>query len=302
MKIGILSRGPQNHSTRSLSEAAQRKGHTAEILDPFGFYLHIGSDNTRITYEGKPAEDFDVLIPRLSRTTVQYGEEVVAHFEWIGTPVVNRAKAIAAARHKFHSLRILAQHGLPIPPSLTVGSSTFLEDAVAEIGDYPFILKPFYGTHGRGVMLLDTPTSLTSAVDALCDLHEDYIIQSFIAEANGADIRVLVVGDEAIAAMKRSAPVGEFRANIHRGASGEAVLLPDEYTDIAIKAAAALELEIAGVDLLQTKEGPVVLEVNPSPGFEELESVTGINIADTIIEFVAAFARDRYKAHGRTNG
>ena len=302
MKIGILSRGPQNHSTRSLNEAAQRKGHTAEILDPFGFYLHIGNDNTRITYEGKPAEDFDVLIPRLSRTTVQYGEEVVAHFEWIGTPVVNRAKAIAGARHKFRSLRILAQHGLPIPPSLTVGSTTFLKNAVAEMGDYPFILKPFYGTHGRGVMLLDTPTSLTSAVDALCDLHEDYIIQSFIAEAGGVDIRVLVVGGEAIAAMKRSAPVGEFRANIHRGASGEAVSLPDAYTNIAIKAAAVLELEIAGVDLLQTNEGPVVLEVNPSPGFEELEAVTGVNIADAIIEFVAAFARDRYEAHGGTNG
>ena len=302
MKIGILSRGPQNHSTRSLSEAAHRKGHTAEILDPFGFYLHIGNSKNRITYQGKPAEDFDVLVPRLSRTTVQYGEEVVAHFEWIGTPVVNRAKAITTARHKFHSLRILAQHGLPIPPSLTVGSSAFLADAVAEMGDYPFILKPFYGTHGRGVMLLDTPTSLTSAVDALCDLHEDYVIQSFIPEANGVDIRVLVVGGEAIAAMKRSAPVGEFRANIHRGASGEAVSLPKAYTDIAIKAAAALELEIAGVDLLQTNEGPVVLEVNPSPGFEELESVTGVNIADAIIEFVATFARDRYEAHGGTNG
>ena len=293
MKIGILSRGPQNHSTRSLSEAAERIGYTAEVLDPFGFYLHIGGNGNRITYQGRPAEDFDVLVPRLSRTTVQYGEEVVAHFEWIGTPVVNRAKAIATARHKFHSLRILAQHGLPVPPSLTVGSATFLENAVAEIGDYPFILKPFYGTHGRGVMLLDTPTSLTSAVDALCDLHEDYVIQSFIAEANGVDIRVLVVGGEAIAAMKRSAPAGEFRANIHRGASGEAVSLPDKYIDLAIKAASALELEIAGVDLLQTNKGPVVLEVNPSPGFEELESVTGINIADAIIEFVTTFARDR---------
>ena len=292
MKIGILSRGPQNHSTRSLSEAAFKAGHTAEILDPFGFYLHIGNDNNRVTYQGRPAEDFDVLIPRLSRTTVRYGEEVVAHFEWIGTPVVNRARAIVAARHKFHSLRILAQHGLPIPPSLTVGSATFLEAAVAEMGNYPFILKPFHGTHGTGVMLLDTPTSLTSTVDVLCDLHEDYVIQPFIAEAGGVDIRVLVVGGKAIAAMKRSAPVGEFRANVHRGASGEAVSLPDEYTDIAIKAADALELEIAGVDLLQTNNGPVVLEVNPSPGFEELESVTGINIADAIIEFITAFARD----------
>ncbi len=293
MKIGILSRGPQNHSTRSLSEAAFKAGHTAEVLDPFGFYLHIGNDKNHVTYQGRPAEDFDVLIPRLSRTTVRYGEEVVAHFEWIGTPVVNQARAIAAARHKFHSLRILAQHDLPIPSSLTVGSAAFLEGAVAEMGNYPFILKPFHGTHGTGVMLLDTPTSLTSAVDALCDLHEDYVIQPFIAEAGGVDIRVLVVGGKAIAAMRRSAPVGEFRANVHRGASGEAVSLPDEYTNIAIKAADALELEVAGVDLLQTNAGPVVLEVNPSPGFEELESVTGINIADAIIEFVTVFARDR---------
>ena len=293
MKIALLSRGPQNYATRRLNESALNAGHTAKILDPFGFYLQVGSNNRRITYHGKPAEDFDVLVPRLSRTTAQYGEEVVAHFEWIGTPVVNRAKSIAAARHKFHSLRVLAQHGLPVPPSLTVGSATFLENAVAEMGNYPFILKPFHGTHGRGVMLLDTPTSLTSAVDVLCDLHEDYVIQPFIAEAEGVDIRVLIVGGEAIAAMKRSAPAGEFRANIHRGGSGEAVSLPDAYTDVAVRAAAALELEIAGVDLLQTNEGPVVLEVNPSPGFEELESVTGINVADAIIEFVVAFARDR---------
>lgn len=289
MKIGILSRGPQNHSTRRLSETALTAGHAAEILDPFGFYLHIGGTGNRITYHGKPAEDFDVIVPRLSRTTAQYGEEVLAHFEWIGTPVVNRAKAIAAARHKFHSLRLLAQHGLPIPPSLTVGSAAFLEDAVAEVGEYPFILKPFHGTHGTGVMLLDTPTSLTSAVDALCDLHQDYVIQSFIAEAGGVDIRVLVIGGEVVAAMKRRAPPGEFRANIHKGASGETITLPDEYIRLAIEAAAALELEIAGVDLLQTNEGPVVLEANPSPGFEELESVTGIDIAGAIIEFVRLY-------------
>lgn len=293
MKIGILSRGPQNHSTLNLSEAARNAGHTAEVLDPFGFYLHIGGTNNRITYHGKPVADIEVLLPRLSRTTAKYGEEVIAHFEWIGTPVVNRSKAIAAARHKFRSLRILAQRGLPIPPSLTVGSAAFLENAVAEIGEYPFILKPFYGTHGRGVMLLDTPTALTSTVDALCDLHHDYVIQSFVKEADGVDIRVLVVGGEAIAAMKRSAPPGEFRANIHKGGIGEAVALPEEYTRLAIKATAALELEIAGVDLLETNEGPVVLEVNPSPGFEELQSVAGINIAAAIIEFATRFAEKK---------
>ena len=291
MKIAILSRGPQNHSTISLSEAARNAGHIAGVLDPFGCYLHVGETQNRITYQGKPVEDLDIVIPRLSRTTAQYGEEVVAHFEWVGIPVINRSKAIAAARHKFRSLRILAQHGLPIPPSLTVGSAAVLENAVAEMGDYPFILKPFHGTHGRGVMLLDTPTSLKSVVGALCDLHHDYVIQSFVKEANDVDIRVLVVGDEAIGAMKRSAPPGEFRANIHKGATGEAVTLPEEYTRLAIKATAALELEIAGVDLLETDEGPVVLEVNPSPGFEELQSVTGIDIAAAIIEFATEFAQ-----------
>jgi ribosomal protein S6--L-glutamate ligase len=293
MNIAILSRGPQNHSTGSLVEAAEKIGHTAKVRDPFGFYLQIGGTGNRITYHGQPAEDFDVVIPRLSGATARYGGEVVSHFEWLGIPMVNSAHAIADARHKFRSLRILAQHGLPVPPSLTVGSATFLEDAVPEIGDYPFILKPFYGTHGIGVMLLDTPTSLNSAVETMCELHRDYIIQSFIAEAAGVDIRILVVGGNVIAAMKRSAVPGEFRANIHQGANGESITLTDEYNRIATDAAAALELDIAGVDLLQTKNGPVILEVNPSPGFEELQSVTGIDIAKTMIEYAVQLAENR---------
>ena len=292
MKIAIISRGAQNYSTRSLCESAENAGHTAYILDAFGFYLSIGDDlGNHITYEGASVEDIDVVIPRISGATAAYGQEVIAHFEWLGTPVMNRAQAIDNARHKFRSLRILAQHGLPVPPSLTVGSAAFLEEAVAELGDYPFILKPFYGTHGRGVMLLDTPASLTSAVDALCELHQDYVIQPFIGEnATGIDIRILVVGGEVITGMQRRAPGGEFRANIHRGASGEAVTLSDDEKSLAIEATAALELDIAGVDMLQTADGPVILEVNPSPGFEELETVTGINIAAAIIKFAVALA------------
>ena len=292
MKIAIISRGAQNYSTRSLHEAAENAGHTAHILDAFGFYLSIGSDlGNHITYEGASVEDIDVVIPRISGATAAYGQEVIAHFEWLGIPVMNRAQAIDNARHKFRSLRILAQHGLPVPPSLTVGSAAFLEEAVAELGNYPFILKPFYGTHGRGVMLLDTPTSLTSAVDALCELHQDYVIQPFIGEnATGIDIRILVVGGEVITGMQRRATGGEFRANIHRGASGEAFSLSDDEKSLAIEATAALELDIAGVDMLQTADGPVILEVNPSPGFEELETVTGINIAAAIIKFAVVLA------------
>ena len=285
MKIAILSRGPQNHSTRSLVEVAQRAGHTANVCDPFGFYLKIGGNGNRITYEGVPAENYDVVIPRLSGATARYGGEVVSHYEWLGIPVVNTANAIAEARHKFKSLRILAQHGLPIPSSLTVGSANYLEETATEIGDYPYIIKPFYGTHGIGVILLDTPTSLTSTIEAMCDLHRDYIIQGFIAEAAGADIRVLVVGGNVIAAMERFAVPGEFRSNIHQGAHGTQIALTNEYTRIAIDAASALQLDIAGVDIMKTKNGPVILEVNPSPGFEELESVSGINIAKAMIDF-----------------
>ena len=292
MKIAILSRGPQNHSTRSLVEAAQKARHTADVCDPFGFYLKIGGNGHRITYHGEPAEDYDVVIPRLSSATARYGGEVVLHYEWIGIPVVNTANAIAEARHKFKSLRTLAQHGLPIPPSLTVGSATYLEDTSQEIGDYPYIIKPFYGTHGIGVMLLDTPTSLTSTVEAMCDLHRDYIVQSFIAEAAGVDIRVLVVGGNIIAAMERCAGPGEFRSNIHQGAYGTQITLTAEYKRIAIDAASALQLDIAGVDIMKTKNGPVILEVNPSPGFEELESVSGVNIAKSMIDFAVQLAEN----------
>ena len=292
MKIAILSRGPQNHSTRSLVEAAQKAGHTADVCDPFGFYLQIGGNGHRITYHGEPAEDYDVVIPRLSSATARYGGEVVLHYEWIGILVVNTANAIAEARHKFKSLRTLAQHGLPIPPSLTVGSATYLEDTSQEIGDYPYIIKPFYGTHGIGVMLLDTPTSLTSTIEAMCDLHRDYIIQSFIAEAAGVDIRVLVVGGNIIAAMERYAEPGEFRSNIHQGAYGTQITLTDENKRIAIDAASALQLDIAGVDIMKTKNGPVILEVNPSPGFEELESVSGVDIAKSMIDFAVQLAEN----------
>lgn len=300
MNIAILSRGPDNHSTRSLVEAAKKAGHNVNVHDPFGFYLLIGGNGNRITYNGQPAEDCDVVIPRLSSATARYGGEVVYQYEWIGIPVVNSAHAIADARHKFRSLRILAQHGLPVPPSLTVGSSTYLEEISPDIGEYPFILKPFYGTHGMGVMLLDTPTSLTSTVDALCDMHRDYVIQSFIAEAAGVDIRILVVGGKAIAAMKRRAVNGEFRANIHQGANGEAITLTDEYKRIATAAADALQLNIAGVDLLQTKNGPVILEVNPSPGFEELQSVSGIDIAKIMIDFAVQLA-EKHSRKGTGN-
>ena len=296
MKIGIISLGTQNHATRRLVEASLAVGHTPKVLNPFGFYLHIGGSGARIYYEETPATDFDVVLPRLSAATAQYGEEVVAHFEWTGTPVVNQSYAIANARNKFRALRILAQHGLPIPPSFAAGSARYVDRSVHQAGEYPFIMKPFEGTHGNAILLLDTPTSLKSAIDAMCDLHQDYVLQPFISESAGNDVRVIVVGGKAVAAMKRTAQADEFRANIHRGGQGQPIVLHSEYSDTAIRAAEAMELEIAGVDLLETLSGPMVLEVNPSPGFEEIEAVTGINVAEAMIAFAVEYSHATRKA------
>ena len=290
MKIAILSRGAQNHSTRRLTEAAHSAGHVVHVLNPFGFDLRIGSKGKRIYYEGVAAEDYDVVVPRLSAATAVYGGEVVSHFEWVGIPVINRATPIANARNKFRALRILAAQGLPVPPSFTASSADFLDRAVSEIGDYPFLMKPFEGTHGDAFLLLDTQVSLASAVGAMCDLHHDYIIQPFIKESGGLDLRVIVVGGRVIASMKRVAQAGEFRSNIHRGGYGTTVELPAQCIETAIGATTAMHLEVAGVDLLHTADGPLILEVNPSPGFEEIETVTGIRIAEAIIAFATEYS------------
>ena len=297
MKIGIISLGTQNHATRRLVEASLAAGHTPRVLNPFGFYLHIGGLGARIYYEETPAADFNVILPRLSAATAQYGEEVVAHFEWIGIPVVNRSDTIANARNKFRALRILAQQGLPVPPSFTAGSARYVDRSVHQTGEYPFIMKPFEGTHGNAILLLDTPTSLKSAVDAMCDLHQDYVIQPFIAESMGNDVRVIVVGGKVVAAMRRMAQEGEFRSNIHRGGQGQPIVLHSEYSDIAIQAAEAMKLDIAGVDLLETLAGPMVIEVNPSPGFEEIEAVTGIKVAEAMIAFAVQYSESSREAN-----
>ncbi len=292
MRIALLSLGAQNYATRRLVDAAFAAGHTPKVLDPFGFYLHIGSPGRRIYYDEDSAEDFDVVLPRLSGATAKYGEEVVAHFEWVGIPVINRSCAIANARNKFRSLRILAQHGVPVPPSFTAASLRFLDRSVRQTGEYPFIMKPFEGTHGKAILLLDTPTSLSSAIGAMCvDLHQDYVVQPFIKESAGNDMRVIVVGGRAVAAMRRTAQEGEFRANIHRGGKGHPFDLHGEYINVAIRAAEVMGLQIAGVDLLQTAAGPMVLEVNPSPGFKEIEAVTSIKVAEAIIAFAVEYCR-----------
>ena len=287
MRVAILSRGNQVYSTRRLMEAAELSGYQAQILDPFGFSLHVQNNSIRIFYNGYVAEDFDLIIPRFSAATAEFGCEILAHFASLHTAyIINSPNAIQNARHKFRSLRILAEHNIPILPSFTTGTVESLEQSVSYIGGgYPVIAKPFIGTHGKGIMLLDTFISLQSAIGAMCDVNRDYIVQKYVDLNSNGDVRVIVVGDEAIAGMKRIPQSGEFRSNVHRGGIGHELIIGRELKDIAVGAVKTLNLEVAGVDLVETDGGYAVLEVNPSPGFEEIEAVTSIHVAEAIVSF-----------------
>lgn len=300
MKIGIISRNRETYSTTRLIQSTLGLGHNCFVIDPFQCNLHIACDGYKIYYNGSSLDRLDVVIPRLSAATAAYGAELIEHFKWAGVASVNKADAILNARNKFRSLRILAQHDIPIPSTFTLGTVDYLDESLSHIrGSYPYIIKPFEGTHGKGMMLLDTPRSLSSAIEAMCDFYQDYLVQPFIEECAGEDIRALIVGNKYICAMKRKATGDEFRANIHRGADGSAIELNREKIDIAIRAAKALKLDVAGVDMLETNNGPVVIEVNPSPGLEGIEYATGKNLARTIIKFAAKLAANNKKNDAR---
>jgi ribosomal protein S6--L-glutamate ligase len=268
-------------------EAAELSGHQTQILDPFGFSLHVQNDNIRIFYNGYVAENFDLIIPRFSAATAEFGFEILSHFASLHTAcIINSPDAIQNARHKFRSLRILAEHNIPILPSFTTGTTESLEQSVSYIGaEYPVIAKPFIGTHGKGIMLLDTLISLQSAIGAMCDVNRNYVVQKYVDLNSSGDVRVIVVGDKAVAGMKRVPQNGEFRSNVHRGGIGHQLIIGHELRDIAVGAVKTLNLEVAGVDLVETEGGYAVLEVNPSPGFEEIEAVTSIHVAEAIIAF-----------------
>jgi ribosomal protein S6--L-glutamate ligase len=288
MRIGVLSRGRQNYTIRRIMEAAHAQRHRVTLMDPFDCTLYIRAGRPLIAHNGRSVDRLDVLLPRLSPQTARYGIEVVAHFEDAGVPSVNPSGAIETARSKWRTLRALSRQGIPVPPSFAAGSARFLDKAVGRIGGYPFLIKPFEGTQGLGIMLFETPLTARSAMDTLWALRQDYVAQEFYPEATGRDTRVLVVAGRALGAMERIAMPGDFRANVHQGALGRAVPFDPAVESLAVCAAAAVGLRVTGVDLLLTESGPVVLEVNPSPGFEEFERVTGCDVAAAIVSCCAA--------------
>ena len=294
MKLGILSRNRKLYSTRRLVEAAQARGHTVRIVDPLRCYMRISPSHAEIHYRGKVLEGFDAIIPRIGASITFYGMAVVRQFESMDVYTVNSSDAIGRARDKLRSMQLLSQQGLGLPTTVCAHSPDDTNDLVAILGEPPHVLKLIEGTQGQGVVLAETISASISLAEAFREVRAHFLMQEFIREAKGADLRALVVGGKVVATMMRQARDGEFRSNLHRGGTAMKVKLTREERNTAIRAAATMGLGVAGVDLMRSARGPLVLEVNSSPGLEGIERASGIDVASAIIEHIErAIARRR---------
>jgi ribosomal protein S6--L-glutamate ligase len=301
-RIVVLSRNAKLYSTTRFVEAAKVRGHSLRIVDTLGCSIVVERGRPTILYEGKDLSTVDVVIPRIGASITSYGLSVVSQFEAMGIPTMNRANAIAGSRDKLRCLQLLAQAGIDVPRTVMAHGRADVRDAVKRVGGLPAIVKLTQGTQGIGVMIAHTMAELGSMLDTMWDLGQEIILQEFISESKGRDVRVLVVGGKAVGAMRRTAKKGEFRSNIHRGGEGEAIELPPRYAQCAIDAARAVGLNVAGVDLLEAKAGPKVMEVNSSPGFEGLEGATGIDVSALMILEAERLANQRKTQSGALHG
>ena len=287
MKIAILSQNSSLYSTRRLREAGEEQGHDMRVIDYLRCYMNITSKKPTIVYKGKPLENFDAIIPRIGASRTFYGTAVVRQFEVMDVFSPNESQAISRSRDKLRSMQILAREGVGLPITGFAHATQDIDGLIETVGGAPLVIKMLEGTQGIGVVLAETYQAAKSVIEAFRGLDANILVQEFIKEAGGADLRCFVINDRVVAAMKRQGAEGEFRSNLHRGGNAEKIALSPEETDTAIRAAKAMGLKIAGVDLLRSNHGPVVMEVNSSPGLEGIEKATGINVAGKIIEFVA---------------
>lgn len=292
MRVLILSRSRSLHSTRRLLEEARRLRVDCSVINPLRCQLKVGVDGPEIYVYGKRLEGIDVVVPRIGTSITEYGLLVVRHFECMGVPVVNGSDAILNSRNKFRAMQICSAKGLRMPQSVMSRSLSDIHSAFRMVGRFPMVMKLLQGAQGIGVMLGHDRASVESVMSTLMEFDKDLILQEYIKEAGGSDVRILVVGGKVVASMRRTARKGEFRANVHRGGWGERITrLPKRYERMAITAAKAVGLDIAGVDLLESASGPSLLEVNSSPGFQELEKSTGINVAEAMIKMAVRQSR-----------
>lgn len=300
MKIGILSRNPRLYSTRRLTEAATERGHEVEVIDTLRCYMNMATARPSIHYRGEELSGFDAVIPRIGASVTFYGTAVVRQFEMMGVFSVNESVAITRARDKLRSLQLLARKGIGLPVTGFAHSPDDIHDLIEMVGGAPLVIKLLEGTQGIGVVLAETRQAAQSVIEAFMGLNVNIMVQEFIREASGADIRCFVIGDRVVATMRRQGAAGEFRSNLHRGGSASAVKITPAERRTAIGAARVMGLNVAGVDIIRSNHGPLVLEVNSSPGLGGIEKTSGHDVAGMIIEFIERQARpNRTQTRGK---
>jgi ribosomal protein S6--L-glutamate ligase len=286
MRLAVLSRNSKLYSTRRLVEAARARGHTVRVLDPLRCYMRIASDGFSMHYKGKPIAGYDAVIPRIGASITRYGTAVLRQLEMMGSYTPNPSDAILRARDKLRAHQLLAAQGIGMPITVFGDNPDDTVDLLSMLGPPPHVIKLNEGTQGAGVMLTEKPSASRSVIEALRGLYANFVVQEFIAEAQGADLRCFVVGDRVVASMRRQAPEGDFRSNLHRGGTAEPVEASPGEKDVAVRAARSLGLNVAGVDLIRAQRGPLVLEVNSTPGLEGIEQVCTEDVAGAIIEHI----------------
>jgi len=283
MKLAILSRAPRAYSTKRLRETARKRGHQVKVLDTLKFSMTLEKEEPDMFFRGKQLSNYDAILPRIGQSITHYGLAVVRQFEQMGIYSANESVAIATSRDKLRATQILSRHDIGIPATAFARDKDDILPTIERVGGVPVIIKLLEGTQGVGVILAETTKVAKAIIETLQSTRQNVLIQKFVKESEGRDVRAIVVDDRVVAAMRRTAQAGEFRSNVHRGGSVEAVELDAEYERTAIRAAQVLGLRIAGVDMLESAEGPQVMEVNSSPGLEGIEHATGIDVADAFV-------------------
>lgn len=293
MKFGILSRNSSLYSTQRLIEACKERGHEYKVIDALRCYMNINSEKPEIHFKGEQLSGFDAIIPRIGASVTFYGTAVLRQFEMMGVYPVNESVAISRSRDKLRSMQLLSRKGIGMPITGFASKPDDIKDLLNMVGGAPVVIKLLEGTQGIGVVLAENRKAAESVIEAFMGLKANIMVQEYVREAGGADIRCFVIGDKVIASMKRQGAEGEFRSNLHRGGTATLVKISPQERKTAIDAAKIMGLNVAGVDILRSSRGPLVMEVNSSPGLEGIEKATGKDIAGMIIEFAEKNAQSR---------
>lgn len=301
MKIAILSRNPKLYSTKRLVEAGTQRGHEMRVINTLRCYMNIASHKPEVHYNGEVITNYDAVIPRIGASITFYGCAVLRQFEVHGVFPANESVAITRARDKLRSLQLMSRDGIGMPVTGFANSPDDIQDLIKMVGGTPLVIKLLEGTQGIGVVLAETKKAAESVIEAFMGLKANIMVQEFIKEAGGADIRCFVIGGKVVAAMQRQAPAGEFRSNLHRGGTASLIKITPKERATAVRAAKVMGLNVAGVDILRSERGPLVMEVNSSPGLEGIEKATGKDVAGMIFEFIEKHAKP-HKTRTRGKG